>query len=299
MTFMSFAGTACLALFVFSGLSSGFVGAVEEHQHEHAMKLRQYKGRSLGLKNHTNNQEAPKTEVPVCLTRTPTKEELIESMERIEAFNGQMRDDNGSGRNSYPTISIGINWVVVTSSPPTYAGLLSEDAVKTQITYLNGIFAPDFSFSLVRYLVVPNDRYFHLVGGPTIDPAEIQMKQVYKVGGKATLNVYSLDPIAPTSPDGRTGGWTYMPQQNPDIVDGIVMRYTGVLGQGDPFYSAGNVSFTLLRMLSSSTSIPAQLICSSTVSCLFMRSGIGLASSTRSILDANIQVTVSLTLRHI
>ena len=164
-----------------------------------------------------------------CTTRTPTKEEMAQDRERVQAWKAS--NPHRAGRLLQSTINIPVWWHEITDGSE---GNLSLDVeIKDSIDVLNAAFAPVFSFTLVGNTETDNRGWF--TAGPD-SRAEGLMKEALRQGDASTLNVYS------TKPGRGLLGWATFPSWyagNP-LDDGVVILYSSVPGGSAAPYNEGD-----------------------------------------------------------
>jgi Pregnancy-associated plasma protein-A len=170
-------------------------------------------------------------EFPVCGTPNRTKTEVKAFATMVDQFY-QGGSPGGVRPLQQQTITIDVNFVAVQHTDGRGA---TQAQVLAQIEVLNTAFSPDFRFNLKTLQFVTNDEYFDLYG--VASPPEIQMKRIHKRGGLETLSVYAIRTHSPEV------GWSYYPQWNVDVRDGVVFDHRGIANSGVAvFFSKGYVS---------------------------------------------------------
>jgi hypothetical protein len=197
---------------------------------------------------------------PVCHTPTPSKEQVLQSRDRVRQFYDSLEHDPGWERR-LETIVVDVNFVVVTNTAGE--GVLTREDVEAQIVHLSSAFFPQFSFNLKYFRIVTSNRFFFLDADNVGGPDETDMKAAYKQGGRETLSVYSLTPV---SANELVGGWAFLPDPDAGVLDGVVMAYYGVPVPGGynpaPYYSEGDVSKKFCVSLFSVWVQPSTYLCS-------------------------------------
>jgi hypothetical protein len=191
-----------------------------------------------------------------CKTRKATAREWKENMEMVEDFKKQMEKDHGRNRQLQTTpTTIRVNWVVVSDSAGV--GDLTQQVIDSQMAVLNSSYNSTFRFNLTSLQRVQNSTLFNCAYGAT-NP----LTGVYRVGGKAMLNLFSCN-------TGGGLGWANYPWSGAGgIRDAVIFSYKTVPGGAENRYNLGYVS--IRRFFSDATSHGHYLI-----SCLLHRTDSG------------------------
>jgi hypothetical protein len=171
----------------------------------------------------------------LCGTPDRTKNEVRAFANMVDQF--YQGSQGGNRRLQQQYIVIRVNFVAVQHTDGRGA---TQEQVDNQIFHLNAAYQPDFIFVVDKLQIVTDDNYFSNVDSDDPDrTVEKQMKTQYKLGGRETLSVYAVDP---RSKSGSIGGWAFFPSDDVGVMDGVVMRYSGITGGGDWYFSEGDVS---------------------------------------------------------
>lgn len=117
-----------------------------------------------------------------CGTRTPSKEKVIESNDKVS----QWMKDSMQRMGRMTNIEVSTYFHVITSGS---TGDISEATITSQLSVLNESYKPyGFSFKLIKTTRTNNGGWY---SSSTTDSAEqTAMFNALRVGGKTTLNVY-------------------------------------------------------------------------------------------------------------
>lgn len=115
-------------------------------------------------------------------------------------------------------------------------GSVSQQVVDKQMEVLNAAFAQTpFRFVLKDVDCSKNDSWFKMVHVETPTQIEHEAKKELKKGDRRSLNIYTVQIMGAL-------GWTRVPWEDVDEVDGVVVGYTTLPDGLNPFYNAGDTA---------------------------------------------------------
>jgi hypothetical protein len=186
-----------------------------------------------------------------CGVQEPADAVKLQIERALSMYRGQNANRGGGGDRSPGSVNVNVWFHVITST--SGQGNVSDSQINQQIAVLNDGFAGQdgpapgqmssaqatdntpFRFTLAGTTRTANNTWFTAGSGST---AERQMKQALRVGGAATLNVYS------TNPGGGLLGWATFPSSynsNPSY-DGVVVLYSSLPGGSAVPYNLGDTA---------------------------------------------------------
>ncbi|KAG9225708.1 hypothetical protein CCMSSC00406_0007565 [Pleurotus cornucopiae] len=130
-------------------------------------------------------------------------------------------------RGAHKEAALNVYWHVVRLNETEEGGDTNPLFINTSIDIMNYHFKDaGIRWNLVNVSRTTNEVWFRNVSGNST--GEFEMKQALKKGGKADLNVYSVDNTYETA-----FGWATFPYEyplNPEWMDGVVVRHTTLPG---------------------------------------------------------------------
>jgi hypothetical protein len=172
-----------------------------------------------------------------CGTPEPTAVEARQVQTAFEAF----RDSNAIQARAGGSVTVSVWWHVINKGSGISNGDIPQSQIDASITVLNnsnsgatGGFNTPFRFTLAGVTRTTNSTWFNACPNSS---AEAAMKAALRVGGAATLNIYSA---------GACGylGWATFPWNyagNPTN-DGVVILYSSVPGGTAAPYNEGDTA---------------------------------------------------------
>jgi len=186
-----------------------------------------------------------------CGVVEPSDQVKLQIERALGQFRAQNANRGGSGERGSGSVTVSVWFHVIRNT--SNQGDVSDSQISQQIQVLNDAFAGQdgpapgqldsaqgtsntpFRFVLVGTTRTTNNSWFTAGSGST---AERQMKQSLRVGGAATLNIYS------TNPGGGLLGWATFPSSynsNPSY-DGVVVLYSSLPGGSAVPYNLGDTA---------------------------------------------------------
>ncbi len=151
-----------------------------------------------------------------------------------------MRSRRGpSARAAFSATTVSVYFHVITNG---HAGKLSAATVGKQIAVLNAAYtSAGFTFKLARIDTTTNGDWYNIVGpsgsGSNGDAADAKaMKTKLHVGGRSTLNIYSVHF------SDQTLGYSTFPFAGSPTLDGTVIDYRSVPGGSLTGYNLGDTA---------------------------------------------------------